>query len=141
MNEQESTALMPEKDGIPDPLPGEDTPQPAAPAPEPETEAAEAETGAVLRRELEEARSRLTQLERERELLRQGVPEEDLDYYVFRIGKLVTDEKDFRTAAGEYLKQNRTKHGAGLSTGASLMGRASRPQTVNDVMNKLLRGE
>ena len=141
MNEEERTAPMPENDGIPDSVPGENTPQPAAPVPEPETEAGEAETGAALRRELEEARSRLTQLERERELLRQGVPEEDLDYYVFRIGKLVTDEKDFRTAAGEYLKQNRIKHGAGLSTGASLMGRASRPQTVNDVMNKLLRGE
>ena len=107
MNEEERTAPMPENNGIPDPVPGEDSPRPAAPVPEPETEAGEMETDAALRRELEEARSRLTQLERERELLRQGVPEEDLDYYVFRIGKLVTDEKDFRTAAGEYLKQNR----------------------------------
>ena len=61
-----------------------------------------------LRAELDKARERVTQLERERTLLSQGVQEEDLDYYVFKIGKLVSEEKDFESAAKEFLKQHIT---------------------------------
>ena len=65
-----------------------------------ESQTGEEQDGAEeLRAELSKARERVTQLERERTLLSQGVPEEDLDYYVFKIGKLVSDEKDFDTAA------------------------------------------
>ena len=97
---------------------------------------------AELRAALSRAEERVTQLERERTLLSQGVPEEDLDYYVFKIGKLVTGEKDFSTAAKEFMKQ----HGAARrataphSTGASLSGRASGPRSTNDTMNRILRG-
>ena len=71
-----------------------------------ESQAGEERDGAEeLQAELSKARERVTQLERERTLLSQGVPEEDLDYYVFKIGKLVSDEKDFDTAAREFLKQ------------------------------------
>ena len=109
------------------------TPQPAEPAEE-ETE--------ELRAELSRTRERVTQLERERILLGQGVTEDDLDYYVFKIGKLVSPEKDFDTAAKEFLKEH-SAHTRGLtqrSTGASLTGRASRSQSTNDTMNRLLRG-
>ena len=106
------------------------------------TDAAPAETDDGLREELERTRERVTQLERERILLGQGVPEDDLDYYVFKIGKLVSDDKDFSAAAKEYLKQHGTgQRGFGQrSTGASLSGRAARPQSCNDTMNRLLRG-
>ena len=95
-----------------------------------------------LRAELSKARERVIQLERERTLLSQGVPEEDLDYYVFKIGKLVSDEKDFDTAAKEFLKQRASERRAAAprSTGASLSGRPSRPHSTNDTMNRILRG-
>lgn len=97
---------------------------------------------AELRAALSRAEERVTQLERERALLSQGVPEEDLDYYMFKIGKLVTGEKDFNTAAKEFLKQHGTAHRppAPRSTGASLAGRASGPRSTNDTMNRILRG-
>ena len=95
-----------------------------------------------LQAELSKARERVTQLERERTLLSQRVPEEDLDYYVFKIGKLVSDEKDFDTAAREFLKQRASERRAAAprSTVASLSGRPSRPRSTNDTMNRILRG-
>ena len=105
-----------------------------------------AETGEKadeLRAELGRARERVTQLERERILLGQGVPEDDLDYYVFKIGKLVSAEKDFRTAAKEFLKEHgaHPRFPAQRSTGASLTGRTTRTQSTSDTMNRLLRGQ
>ena len=91
-----------------------------------------------LRAALSRAQERVTQLERERALLSQGVPEEDLDYYVFKIGKLVSEERDFATAAKEFLKQHRLA--VPRSTGASLSGRTTRPRSTNDTMNRILRG-
>jgi hypothetical protein len=84
----------------------------------------------------------VTQLERERALLSQGVAEEDLDYYVFKIGKLMTGGKDFDTAAKEFLKQRGAVRRASAphSTGASLSGRVSAPRSTNDTMNRILRG-
>ena len=108
-----------------------------------ESQTGEGRDGAEeLRAELSLTRARVTQLERERTLLSQGVPEEDLDYYVFKIGKLVSDEKDFDTAAKEFLKQRASERRAAAprSTGASLSGRPSRPRSTNDTMNRILRG-
>ena len=104
--------------------------------------AVDGNAAAELRAALSRAEERVTQLERERALLSQGVPEEDLDYYVFKIGKLVTGEKDFNTAAKEFLKQHGTVYRAPAprSTGASLAGRASGPRSTNDTMNRILRG-
>lgn len=129
--------LPPEETAGQDPVPEEAQ----SPAPE-ETGAPAADDADALRRELDFARERVTQLERERILLSQGVPEDDLDYYVFKIGKLVSGEKDFGTAAKEYLKRQGARHGgiAALSTGASLSGQPTRPQTASETMNKLLRG-
>ena len=95
-----------------------------------------------LRAELSLARERVTQLERERTLLSQGVPEEDLDYYVFKIGKLVSEGKDFESAAKEFLKQRASERrtAAPRSTGASLSGRPAKPRSTNDTMNRILRG-
>ena len=95
-----------------------------------------------LRAELSRTKERVTQLERERTLLSQGVPEEDLDYYVFKIGKLVSEEKDFEAAAKEFLKQRAAdRRAAPRSTGASLSGRPSSPRSTNDTMNRILRGQ
>ena len=97
---------------------------------------------AELRAALSRAEERVTQLERERALLSQGVPEEDLDYYIFKIGKLMTGEKDFDTATKEFLKQHGAPRRASAphSTGASLAGRATAPRSTNETMNRILRG-
>ena len=92
--------------------------------------------------ELAETRSRLETAERERHLLARGVPEEDLDYYVYKIGKLVTEEKDFSAAAKEYLKKNPVRRGAvSVSSGGQLSGGGNRPaQSGNEIMNRIIRG-
>ncbi|MCR5138503.1 MAG: hypothetical protein K6C12_15650 [Oscillospiraceae bacterium] len=91
---------------------------------------------------LESAKARVEELERERFLLLHGVPEEDLDYYAFRIGKLVTKEKDFGTAAKEFLRERQTKRsGAGFRTGGSLSGSGGAVFSgANETMNRLIRG-
>ena len=105
-------------------------------------DAGDGDAAAELRAALNRAEERVTQLERERALLSQGIPEEDLDYYVFKIGKLATGGKDFDTAAREFLKQHGAAHRAPTphSTGASLAGRAPSPRSTNDTMNRILRG-
>lgn len=94
----------------------------------------------ALQQDLENALQRVRQLERERWLLSQGVPEEDLDYYAFKIGSLVTSEKDFAAAAKDYLRERRLRSG-GISTAAALGGRISKAPGVNETMNRLIRGE
>ena len=94
----------------------------------------------ALQQDLENARLRVRQLERERWLLSQGVPEEDLDYYAFKIGSLVTSDKDFAAAAKDYLRDHRLRPG-GISTAAALGGRISKAPGVNETMNRLIRGE
>ena len=108
----------------------------------PQAEGTEGSSVDGLREELSRARERVTQLERERSLLLEGVAEEDLDYYAFRIGKLVSEEKAFDTALKEFLKQHGTarKPLQPRSTGASLSGRATKPLSTSETMNKLLRG-
>jgi hypothetical protein len=70
------------------------------------------------------------------------VPEDDLDYIAFKVGALVTPEKDFAAAAKEYLKNNRDLHAGGISTGIGLGGRlSSKAPGVNETMNRLIRGE
>lgn len=103
------------------------------------------DSGEELRHQLETAQSRVEQLERERFLLLQGVPEEDLDYCVFRIGTLVTEKKDFTAAAKEFLSRQKTaREKTGFRTGASLTGRLhgqrDAGKSANDVMNSLIRG-
>ncbi len=94
-----------------------------------------------LQKDLENALQRVQQLERERWLLSQGIPEEDLDYYSFKIGSLVTPGKDFAAAAREYLKSHRRRPSGGISTAAGLGGRVSKAPGINETMNRLIRGE
>ena len=101
-------------------------------------DAAQLET---LRGELEAARRDAEQLRRERFLLLKGVPEEDLDYCVFKIDKLVNDETDFETAATAFLKQREKKPPAGIfRSGAKMTGGAPRAASASETMNRLIRG-
>ncbi len=124
---------MDQEQEIPEEIGGESLPEEHAQSAE--------ETAEALRGELKQAQARVEELERERFLLSAGVSEEDLDYYAFKIGRLVTEETDFRTAAKRFLKEHRpAKNPAHVSTGASLAARPFTPPTVNETMNRLLRG-
>ena len=115
----------------PEPLPAPEKPPESPEKPDPVP---------ALQQDLENALQRVRQLERERWLLSQGVPEEDLDYYAFKIGSLVTSEKDFAAAAKDYLRDRRLRPG-GISTAAALGGRISKAPGINETMNRLIRGE
>lgn len=91
---------------------------------------------------LAEALAKVEQYEREKTLLGMGVKADDVDYYVFKIGKMVTDTTDFKKAAEHYLKDNpiiqhsdtvRVDFGAPLSGGQPA-------KSGNEIMNSLIRG-
>lgn len=87
---------------------------------------------------LSAAQAELERMKRERFLTEKGVPEEDVDYCVFKIGKLAEDGLPFEQAAEAFLREQgrsrvRLELGAGLSGG----GRAG---TANEEMNAMIRG-
>ena len=92
-----------------------------------------------LRADLETARGQVTRLEHERYLLARGVPEEDVDYYTFKIERMEGAQDDFKKAARDYLKAHPIRR-ATVSSGADLSGsRRSKAQTASELMNQLLR--
>ena len=120
----------------------EETPhQPAELTASSQGEATEREDdeAALLRAELESVRGQVTRLEHERYLLSRGVPEEDLDYYAFKIEHMEGAKSDFAKAAKEYLKAHPVRRTA-VSSGADLTaGSTRRPATSSELMNQLLR--
>ena len=94
-----------------------------------------------LRAELEKVRSQCAKLEHERFLLGRGVPEEDLDYYAFKIEQLEGAKENFAKAAKEYLKAHPLRRAA-VSSGAELgAGGSRRPASSSELMNQLLRDQ
>ena len=87
---------------------------------------------------LSELEAKLTQIERERYLLSKGVPEKDLDYYVFKIGKEVTEENPFEKAAEAFLQDFEGVPVAKIDTGANLSGGAN-ALSANEQMNQIFR--
>lgn len=97
---------------------------------------------------LSAAQSELEQLKRERFLLGKGVPAEDVDYYAFKIGKMVTDTTDFEKAAEQFLKENAPKEAESpakptlrVDLGAPLGAGVKSSMTINDYINMRLRGK
>lgn len=78
------------------------------------------------------------QLKNERYLLSKGVPEDDVEYYAFKISKLVDDKTTFEQATDNYLKDNKPKAWVRFSTGASMSGGTNKENT-SDMMNALIR--
>ena len=92
-----------------------------------------------LREELASVRGQLMRMEHERYLLSRGVPEEDLDYYAFKIEHMDGAGDDFKKAAKEYLKAHpirRTTVSSGAELGA---GSGRKAATSSELMNQLLR--
>lgn len=88
---------------------------------------------------LAEALGKVEQYEREKFLLSKGVSADDVDYYAFKIGKLVTDTTDFQKAAEKYLKDNPPAGTITVDLAAPLGG-GRPPQSKNEMMNSLIRG-
>lgn len=106
----------------------------------------EAEKLAALMSERDTAKSDLAaalakveQYEREKLLLKKGVPAEDVDYYAFKAAQLVSDSKTFEMAVDEIIKQRQPQKQTVVNTGGSLQGNGA-AQTNNDAMNALIRG-
>lgn len=93
----------------------------------------------TARTELTAAQSKIEQYEREKLLLEKGVSAADVDYYAYKIGKLVTDTKSFEQAATEYFESNHLRGSAHVDLGSSLQGGAVK-NTPNETMNALIRG-
>lgn len=88
---------------------------------------------------LAEAQAKVEQFEHEKILLSKGVPADDVDYYAFKIGKLVTDTTDFEKAADAYLKDNPPAGTVKVDLAAPLGG-GQPAKTANETMNSLIRG-
>lgn len=84
------------------------------------------------------ANAELEQMKRERVLLSKGVSAEDVEYYAFKIGKLVTKDLTFEAAVEQFFEDKSPRGTVRVSTAASLGG-GQQPKTENDAMNALIR--
>lgn len=91
--------------------------------------------------DLEKSRTELTALKNEKYLSGKGVPADMLEFYAFKIGKLVDDKTSFEKAAEEYLKDNPPAGTVRMSTGGGVNNsNVNQSQKPNDIMNALIRG-
>ena len=94
----------------------------------------------TARNDLAKAQAEIAGMKQEKFLLGKGVSADDVDYYAYKIGKLVTDEKTFEQAAEEFFKENPVQV-VRMSTGGSLSGGVAPQATTNDKMNAFIRGK
>ena len=87
---------------------------------------------------LNEATAKIEKYEHEKYLLKKGVEADDLDYFDFKISKLVTDDKTYEQAAEEFLKDKKPAGRVRMDTGAGLGGGAH-GKTPSSMMNDLIR--
>lgn len=94
-----------------------------------------------LTQERDDALKKVTQYENEKILTGKGVKAEDLDYVAFKVSQLVTDKKDFKTAADEYLKENPRFTGKTyqVSTGVSSGNAGGSTENKNEHINNMIR--
>lgn len=96
---------------------------------------------AKLQADLDAANAKNAQYENEKILAGKGVKSEDLDYVAFKVNQMVTDKKDFKTAAEEYLKANPRFTGQAyqVSTGATEGNASGGTESKNEQMNNMIR--
>lgn len=97
----------------------------------------------ALEKERDTALSELAQLRNEKVLLGLNVSTDDMEYVMFKVNKLVSDKKDFKTAAEEFLKENpKFKEGGAAyraSAGAASGGAGGVSETGNESINGMIR--
>jgi len=101
---------------------------------------------AAIERERDEALEEIQRYKNEKTLSEMRVRPEDLDYVTFKVSQLVTDKKDFKAAATEWLKENPRYAGHGayrVSTGAegSQGGAQTANEQINDAIREAIRGK
>ena len=93
-----------------------------------------------ITQERDEALKKVSQYENEKILSGKGVKSEDLDYVAFKVAQLVTDKKDFKTAADEFLKENPRFTGktyqvsTGISSGNAAGGTNNKNESINNAI-------
>lgn len=96
-----------------------------------------------IEKERDEANKELINLKNEKVLSGMKVKSEDLDYVMFKVNGLVTDKKDFKAAAEEWLKENpRYKEGGGYRVTTSTNSSGSGESTTsnpNEAINNIIR--
>lgn len=92
----------------------------------------------TARNQLSAAQAELEQYKREKLLLSKGVAADDVDYYAFKIGKLVTDTVTFEQAAEQFLAEK--KPGTVRVNFSAPVGGNGSAKTANEEMNALIRG-
>lgn len=92
-------------------------------------------------RERDEANQKLKQYENEKVLSGMKVKADDLDYVMFKVNALVTDKKDFKSAAEEWLKDHPryTEQGGYRVTTSSQAGGSGAAVDGNDFINAAIR--
>ena len=94
----------------------------------------------AIEQERDNALLKLQQYENEKILSGMNVKPDDLDYVSYKVNNLVTDKKDFKAAAAEFLKENPRYSGQGtyrVSTGTQTGTGAA--QTANEQINDAIR--
>lgn len=84
------------------------------------------------------AQAELEQFKREVYLLGKGISADDVDYYAFKIGKLVTEDTPFENAAEQFLDKQKPAGTVRVDFAAPLGGGTA--PTPNEQMNSLIRG-
>lgn len=85
------------------------------------------------------AEAKVTQYEREKFLTSKGVTADELEFFCFKIGQLVTDKVDFETAAEKFLKERKPAVRVDMSARVGANGGAD--TGGNAAMNALIRGK
>lgn len=88
---------------------------------------------------LAQARTEIEQNHREKFLVSKGVSPEDVDYYSYKIGKMVTDELTFEKAAEQFLEDKKPTTTMRVNFAAPV-GSGAVPGNANETMNALIRG-
>lgn len=94
-----------------------------------------------IEKERDTYKQQVEQMNNEKVLTGKGVKAEDLDYVMFKVGKMVDDKTDFAKAAERFLKENPRFMGAGVyrvSTSTGTEGNGS-GGSVNSSINNAIR--
>lgn len=101
----------------------------------------------AVEKERDDARAELQKLKNEKILAKKGVKEEDLDYVMFKVEKLVDDKTDFEKAAAKFLKDNPRFTGSAAgsyrivsgSTGSDTQNSGGKNGSINDAIRNAIR--
>lgn len=98
----------------------------------------EQEKQAAILQEYETARQERDAYKQQLYLLQKGISPEDVDYYAYKIGKMVTDDTSFEDAAETFLKKQKPVNNVSVSFGSQQQ--QTTKQTLADRINQQLRG-